>query len=230
MRNISGSINISLSSVQRILKRFKFHPFKIILVQELHGNDQLLRTSFCDWAKRKIRENEEFFSKVMFSDEATFSNNGNVNRHNCHYWSKTNPHWTLESNSQTIWSVNVWCGILGDHIIGPHFIEGNLTGDKYLNLLTNVLPALLEDLPLQLRRCMWVQQDGAPPHFARNVRAYLDRAFQHQWIGREGPVNWPPRSPDLTPLDFFLWGYIKSIVYTTRPLNRDDLRERILVA
>ena len=35
------------------------------------------------------------------------------------------------------------------------------------------------------------------------------------WIGKGGPVAWPPRSPDLTLLDFFLWGHIKSLVYKT---------------
>ena len=50
-------------------------------------------------------------------------------------------------------------------------------------------------------------------HFARPVRAYLDTRYD-QWIGRGGPTARPPRSPDLTPLDFFLWGYVKSMVYS----------------
>lgn len=37
--------------------------------------------------------------------------------------------------------------------------------------------------------------------------------FPDWWIGRDGPINWPPRSPDISPLDFFLWGYVKDIVY-----------------
>ena len=40
-------------------------------------------------------------------------------------------------------------------------------------------------------------------------------------------VEWPPRSPDLNPLDFFLWGYLKSIVYTPLPPNLDDLQHNI---
>ena len=36
-----------------------------------------------------------------------------------------------------------------------------------------------------------------------------------------------PRFPDLTPLDFFLWGYLKARVYVTPPVNLDDLQERI---
>ncbi|KAJ4440129.1 hypothetical protein ANN_08267 [Periplaneta americana] len=48
--------------------------------------------------------------------------------------------------------------------------------------------------------------DGAPPHFGRHVRNHLNATFPDRWIGRGGPVTWPPRSPDLTALDSFLWG------------------------
>jgi len=44
---------------------------------------------------------------------------------------------------------------------------------------------------------------------------FLDATFSNRWIGREGPTHWPPRSPDITPLDFFLWGYVKDKVFST---------------
>lgn len=50
---------------------------------------------------------------------------------------------------------------------------------------------------------IWFQQDGAPPHYGVEVRHYLDEIFPNKWIGRRGAIEWPPRSPDLTPLDFF---------------------------
>ena len=46
-------------------------------------------------------------------------------------------------------------------------------------------------------------------------------------MGQYGPTRWPPRSPDLTPLDFFLWGYLKEKVYVTPPRDLDDLKERV---
>ena len=60
-------------------------------------------------------------------------------------------------------------------------------------------------------------QDGAPPHWATRVRDYLDLTLPHRWIGRATDHNtaimyWPPISPDLTPCDFHLWGYIKDKV------------------
>ncbi|KAJ4433016.1 hypothetical protein ANN_15273 [Periplaneta americana] len=49
-------------------------------------------------------------------------------------------------------------------------------------------------------------------------------------VVRNVPIAWPPRSPDLTPLDFFLWGYIKDKVYATPIRDLRDLRERIIEA
>jgi len=75
---------------------------------------------------------------------------------------------------------------------------------------------------------MWLQQDGAPPHYARLVRDFLKNlTYQRRWIGRGGHIAWPPRSPDLTSLDFFLWGYLKNIVYQTAPTTAEDLKDRI---
>ena len=59
------------------------------------------------------------------------------------------------------------------------------------------------------------------------VREFLDVTFPNKWIGRRGPIKWPPRSPDITSLDFFLWGYLKSKVYVNRPNIVDDLKQRI---
>ncbi|KYM96625.1 hypothetical protein ALC62_12672 [Cyphomyrmex costatus] len=77
---------------------------------------------------------------------------------------------------------------------------------------------------------MWFMHDGAPAHFSRVARDYLNRNYSHRWIGRGGPVAWPPRSPDMNPLDFYLWGHVKSIVYTNAPNNIVDLRHRIIRA
>src|SRR5437588_198499 len=78
---------------------------------------------------------------VLFSDESTFTLNGHVNRQNCRYRSNENPHWMREEHTQYPEKVNVWAGIVGNHIVGPFFIDGNLNGDKYLELLqNNVVP------------------------------------------------------------------------------------------
>ncbi|XP_060855788.1 uncharacterized protein LOC132933528 [Metopolophium dirhodum] len=73
-------------------------------------------------------------------------------------------------------------------------------------------------------------QDGAPAHNAIVVREYLQNQFGNRWMGTYGAVAWPPRSPDLTPLDFFLWGHLKNEVYSTPPLSIQDLKNKIVIA
>jgi hypothetical protein len=48
--------------------------------------------------------------------------------------------------------------------------------------------------------------------FQQDVREYFDMHFRGRWIGRDGQIPWLPPRPDITPLDFFLRGYVKDIV------------------
>ena len=82
-----------------------------------------------------------------------------------------------------------------------------------------------------------LQQDGAPPapfpHFHRNVRVLVNRVLQQRWIGCAAKgdnhlLHWPPHSPDITPCDFFLWGFVKGSVYVPQlPMSLKELRDRI---
>jgi hypothetical protein len=54
--------------------------------------------------------------------------------------------------------------------------------------------------------------------------------FPGRWVGHEGPIPWPPRSPDITPLDFFLCGYVKDIVYKTPVISLDEIKLTIVTA
>ncbi|GFV39585.1 hypothetical protein TNCV_4172941 [Trichonephila clavipes] len=74
---------------------------------------------------------------------------------------------------------------------------------------------------------LWFQQDGATCHTARATIDLLKDTFGDRLISRFRPVNWPPRSCDLTPLDYFLWGYVKSLVYADKPQTLDHLEDNI---
>ena len=75
----------------------------------------------------------------------------------------------------------------------------------------------------------WIifQQDGAPPHWGSHVRRFLDSTFPNRWIGKDGPTAWSPPSPDITPLDFFLWGYVKDKVFSIPVPDITNLKARI---
>lgn len=129
-----------------------------------------------------------------------------------------------------IFSVNVWCGIIGNSLIGPHFFQGTLTGAKYLEFLRNVLPGLMEDVPLNIRRNLIFQQDGAPAHNSLIVRQHLDGVYPGRHMSTHGPIKWPARSPDLSSLDFYLWGFLKQTVYRERSHTVEELQQKIRVA
>ena len=59
---------------------------------------------------------------------------------------------------------------------------------------------------------------------------FLDAKFPNRWIGRDGPTPWPPRSLDITPLDLFLWGYVKDRVFSTPVPDITNLKARITEA
>ena len=125
-----------------------------------------------------------------------------------HMWAYENPHTTAV---QRRFSVNVWCGIVDNHVC--------LTGPVYRHV-EHGLPGLLHgDVPLATRNPMWFMHDGVPAHFSHVAREYLDVAYSNRWMGRAGPVAWPPRSPDLNLLDFYLWGRLKMLVYATEIPN-----------
>jgi hypothetical protein len=84
--------------------------------------------------------------------------------------------------------------------VGPFEFPPRLNGEVYANFL-NELPDLLDNVPLHY----W-HIPGAPVHYTTQAQQVPDRRYPDSWIGRGGPINWPARSPDLTPLDYFLSG------------------------
>ena len=228
LRRAANILNISHVSVHNILKKHKFHPYKVKIVQELHANDYAARMAFADEMLDKILHSQDFLQHLMFSDEAHFHIHGGVNTHNCRYWYTENPHWTAEKPLHSP-RTTVWAAIWDGGIIGPVFFDTNVNGDNYLNLLQSEFWPAFSILP-DSKKFIFMQ-DGAPPHWSRTVRQWLNENLPNRWIGRgsDGDTNirWPPRSPDLTPCDFFLWGFIKSKVYRTQPKDINELKTKI---
>lgn len=229
-RKMAAASGISQSSVLRILKAEKYHPYKMQILHMLHEDDFDRRVEFCTWALNKLEDDPVFACKILFSDECLFYLNGTVNRQNCRYWAQTNPHWMLGAKTMNDERIMVWCGMLGRKIIGPYFFPGTVSAQSYLDMLNSFLMDFLDDLPLQQVMDIWFMQDGAAPHYALSVRNRLTEIFPRRWIGRRGPVEWPPRSPDLTPMDYSIWGFVKSQVYYDPPTSLDDLKFRITEA
>lgn len=122
-----------------------------------------------------------------------------------------------------------WTGIIDETIIGPYFFADNVSGDSYLEMLTDyLLPTLNASGFNSFQICY--MHDGAPPHITGPVRQCLDDNFE-SWIGRGVGENrllpWPPRSPDLNMLDFFLWGTLQHRVYLNDNETIEDVANTI---
>lgn len=221
-------VDVSERSIRRIFKRNKYKPYKPKFVHTLKEWDLDARIDFCFWYQGMVEEDQHFSKYVFFTDEATFTSNGCVSSQNSRWWASENPHFVIECRDQYSFKTNVWCGILGDRICGPYFFRENLNAARYLHFLQTVIYDFLDELPLQTRRKLFFQQDGASIHSTLEVRSWLNEHLPNRWIGRFSTHPWPARSPDLTPLDFFLWGYLKNKVYKYRPFENIDHLENVI--
>lgn len=225
-REVARELGVSNWKVWDVLKKNKIHAFHLNPVQALEETDFDLRVQFCRWLLNSDIEQYGFFKKILWTDESLFTREGVFNCHNMHQWAEENPNATRERAFQRRFRVNVWAGVLGDQLIGPYVFEESLNGERYLHFLQHTLPILLDGVDANQRDAIIFQQDGAPPHYTNEVREWLSLNYP-TWIGRGGPVAWPARSPDLSPMDFFVWGFLKNEVYSTAVNSEQELRDRI---
>ncbi|GFX05557.1 uncharacterized protein TNCV_3434611 [Trichonephila clavipes] len=195
----------------------------------IHQNDHQARRRFVEWAQNEIAVVPDFHKRILFSDEVHFWLNGYVNKQNCRIWSEANPQVYVETPLHPE-KLTVWCALWAGGIIGPYFFKNDeghsvtVNGDRYRAMITNFFIPELNNHDVQE---LWFQQDGATCHTARATIDLLKDTFGDRLISRFGPVNWPPRSCDLTPVDYFLWGYVKSLVYADKPQTLDHLEDNI---
>lgn len=230
LRRRAQHLNLRKTTLYRILKNdLSLYPYKIQLTQEIKPRDHLKRLNFANWIQDQMQVNDEFSNKIFFSDEAHFHLNGYVNKQNCRVWAEENPREFVESKLYPE-KVTVWCALFAGGIIGPFFFEsaaGNpvtVNGERYRAMLNDFLWPILRNYDIS---DMWFQQDGATCHTAHATIDLLETKFQGRIITHNSAVKWPPRSCDLTPLDFFLWGYLKSRVYVNRPTTIQQIKNEI---
>ena len=110
--------------------------------------------------------------------------------------------------------VTVWCALWSEGVIGPYFFENDdgttvtVNSERYGHMITDFFLPAIEEYDLEN---MWFQQDGATCHTTRANMALLQETFPGRVISRRGDINWPPRSCDLTPIDFFCGATRKTV-------------------
>ncbi|GFS54881.1 uncharacterized protein TNCV_3576081 [Trichonephila clavipes] len=159
---------------------------------------------FVEGAQNEIAVVPDFLKRILLSDEAHFWLNGYVNKQNCRIWSDPQVYVETPLHPEKL---TVWCALWAGGIIGPYFFKNDeghnvtVNGDRYRAMITNFFIPELNNHDVQE---LWFQQDGATCHTARATIGLLKDTFVDLLISRFGPENWPPRSCDLTPLDYFL--------------------------
>ena len=119
---------VSRTSVRRILKAFKWKVYIPRLLHAINYDDPDRRMQFCEWIQQMVNEDEEFVTKIVWSDEAKFKFNGTVKCHNCVCWAPENVHVHV-GKTINLPGMNVWCGLSASGLIVPFIFEGTVTGE-----------------------------------------------------------------------------------------------------
>lgn len=222
-----GSMNgVSVGSMQNAVKLLGIRDWKTRVVHQLQPEDYPKRIEFCNWFKEFAKE-KEILDLTVFSDEAWFHLCGFVSSSNMHYWAREPPN---ECHEVPLHSpkIGVWCGLSRRRIYGPIFFEKTIDKYEYERIIHEFIGELEEDVI----KFGYFQQDGASPHRSDHMAPILNGYFADRIITLKTKklqveADWPPRSPDLTPLDFYLWGDMKKKVYKREPNDLNDLKKYI---
>ncbi|GFU61206.1 transposable element Tc3 transposase [Trichonephila clavipes] len=193
----------SMAPETHTVKRALHSPFTDYNLVALHIKYYQARRTFVEWAQNEIVVVPDFHKRILFRDEAHFCLNGYVNKQNYRSWSEDNPQVYVETPLHPE-KLTVWCALWAGGIICPYFFKNDESHNE-----------------------LWFQQDGETCHTARATIDLLKDTFGDCLISRFWTCEWASRSCDLTPLDYFLWGYVKSLVYEDKPQTLGHLEDNI---
>lgn len=217
-------IGMSSSSFNRITRLdLRWHPYKIQPRVPLTGKMCKARSDFCNWFVDYWDRDDSFSKHLVVGDLAEFSLNGFVSSRNIfEYVHRIPPKPEQPTNPQD--KVFVWSGVCGNgFILGPYFFSQAPDETMYAQMFSDLTPKLTEKYKENFDKLWWVQ-DGEPTVILNQI---LNQSFHNHVIGRGRDIQWPSCSPDLTPCEYFLWGYLKHKVYRNSIESLPDLCDRI---
>jgi hypothetical protein len=165
------------------------------LLQHLSEDNLDGGMGFCEWVVNKQVGDTNFQSGVLFTDEANFYVNEEVNHQNLHYWSDSNSHWTIPSKMQGAGKLVMWCGIWGNKIVVPVFFDTNINAEMYLNMLQYMmmLSLLNKDGDFSPRwdtTSLWYLHEAV---IGSTVSEFVDWSLQSHGVAFEVPRFYPIR-------------------------------------
>ena len=235
LRRLSQELGCSKTMAHTLARtEGKLFPYKVSVHQTLSEADKVSRKRYSGWLLRMCDTDNEFPHNIWFSDEANFHLDGQVNSQNFRYWSTEPPDVVGEVPLHSAKCI-AWCAMSSHGIIGPFWFEDadgapvTVNAKRYREVLAKFWRSLYRKLggnAEHLQR-QWFQQDGATAHTAGETRCWLRERFGGRLISSREGNAWPAHSPDLTPMDYFLWGHLTSQVYRKNPKTIGDLKKAV---
>ena len=225
-------LGLTCSTLLRVLHDdLKKYPYRIQMHQKLTNVHKEKRLAISNWFLSKIESSKSFLAHLWTSDEAHFHLDGTVNSKNNVYWGSERP---SEVTQKPLHSkkVTAWAAISMKGLIGPLFFEdengatATVNTDRYIVILEAFWKELEEHYKGYIPK-FWFQQDGATPHTSNKSLEWVQKHFKNRVISLKTTHEWAPHSPDLSPPDFYLWGYLKDRVYAKKPRTLIELKKNI---
>ena len=224
LQKISNEVNLPKSTVWTILRKsLNFYPYRIHLTTELTDPHKRARLEFNKWL---LEQPEDFPEFVIWTDEKLFLLHQVPNQQNERYWSPKGEDPGIEEacRIQGGPKVMAWAMMVDGRVFIHWFPVGvRENSEVYVrDVLEGFMWPILQTMPN--RRRYWFQQDGARCHTSNLSLEWLRQKFGNRIISGNTDIPWPARSPDESPLDYFLWGIAETEVRRVKPKSLEELK------
>ena len=221
IREAARVLGLSYGSIWRILrKNLKWKAYRPHLTQCLSPANMESRLAACTFW---LTFEDDWFQRVIWSDEKWFVLKQSPNKQICRYWAPSNPHTVIECKKAHGEKVMAWVGIVDGRILPVVWFQGSVNSNVYLEqVLKNTVWQSVKNLAT--RRQYWFQHDGASCHVTAECLDFLHAKFGERIISRRTIHHWPPYSPDLSPLDFSFWSQAMAHIIRCEPSTLTELK------
>lgn len=234
----ASELGMPRSQFHVLLRELKMHAYKEPRLPKLTADHIAKKLEFAQIMLSRLRgkygsgpHREDIdVNNICFTDECVFGIDAGSNRQNDRIWRERGAFDPYEAGvlKETTYQGSKICVFVLVHaragIIGPYFADdfrdwsnpsdrSTLDSAKYITMLrTKVVPELRRRLGDSMATC-WFQQDGAAIHTSRASLQYLRSIFGFRLISLKSDcIEWPACSPDLSPLDYWFWARMKSLI------------------
>lgn len=231
---------VSRQLVWRVAKALPMRSYVRPRGRDMQPSHFKLRLDFAKAMQSQLKSKLIDLDDILFTDESMIGCGEGMNRQNDRVWRMNgefdDARLLLTKEKFRIKRLHMWVGIsvkLG--VVGPYFIDEEphkdnkkaphiLTADRYQDMLENtIIPELKKRAGAEFSKIIF-QQDGSSAHTAGSTISFLRKHFGNRIISLKTENVWPPHSPDSTPLDYWFWTRLKSLIAKHRPKTLVELK------